>query len=496
MKLTLLKITFSLLTVFIIGGIIFLYSQYAFVQEVNKQILEGASASPVVMNFDFSKKVSTSSYLLFGGAHNPDLRHKDAWDQMQDVGVTSIRTDFFIENELPKDITLEDYKNNKNDVQNPAKWERGWIQMRNSTYQMAKERGMKTIGILSYAPGWLTYTGKSNGVPKDWGVYEDIVKKIYREHRPYIDYLEVWNEPSFVIFLDPRDSGLSADQAYALIYYHASKAIREVDAEINDGKIIPLGGLVADNPDRTSTLRVLLDESYSLDKLDFISYHTYGHTEPTNQKYKQILKEKKLNIPLFITEWNYNSEVQKANDYNTSNKAISYTGWKFLDFMEMGIKGANYFNMNPSQDGFMGFYKWNGISSELWPQAKTWKLLSKKMGMGTGDFTLHGFETKSGLKSTAFTNANGEKGFLIVNPTTEAMPVRLDFQLPESHTRIAVKAFSASKNNSPDVEQEKKIVLSKKSIPTYTTFIEPESVTGIIIIPQHNWIDNLNPFYK
>ena len=97
-------------------------------------VASAAGSNNIVINF--ANQIATGSPLVFGGAHAPNLDHQDAWDLIANAGVTMIRRDFFIENELPKDITLDDYINNKNNIQNPDNWNKTNIIKTNNLYQL------------------------------------------------------------------------------------------------------------------------------------------------------------------------------------------------------------------------------------------------------------------------------------------------------------------------------------------------------------------------
>ncbi len=175
--------------------------------EMQKNILDGATAKPIVVKVDYSHQTGETSALLFGGAHTPLLEHKDAWNLINDAGVTMIRRDFFIEQILPSNISLWDYKNNVNGVQDPSKWKQDAISWEADRFKTARSYGMKTMGIMAYIPAWLSSTGTPYGVPKDWDVYEDIVAKMYAIYKDDVDYLEIWNEATFDHFLNtPRQN--------------------------------------------------------------------------------------------------------------------------------------------------------------------------------------------------------------------------------------------------------------------------------------------------
>ncbi len=200
----------------------------------------GISTDKANVSIDYAKQIATGSPLVFGGAHNPNVEHQDAWNKIAYVGVTNIRKDFFIEDLIPANISLQDYKNNKNNIQDVRNWNQTKINEKISLFKNAKERNLKVIAIVSYAPKWLTYSGKIYGVPSDWDIYEDLVKKTYLLFRDYVDYLEIWNEPNYPAFMDVQKSGLSREEAYYLIFKHAVNAIRSVDNQIKDNKQVIL----------------------------------------------------------------------------------------------------------------------------------------------------------------------------------------------------------------------------------------------------------------
>jgi hypothetical protein len=219
-------------------------------------------------------------------------------------------------------------------------------------------------------------------------------------------------------------SGLTKEQAYDLILQHAIKAIKDVESTKTDGKKILIGGFVAHTIWESSMLEYLLQNSPAMNQLDFISYHDYGNTEPSWGSYKDMLaKYGKSNIPIYVTEWNYNSSETTTSPYNTSTLAISYTGSKFVDFMKMGVQVADYFALTPldttkpnNGEGLMGFYRWNDLTStaSLLPQVKTWRLMSKTLGLGTGVSKIMS-TTNNGVNAVGFINSIGKYGAVAVN---------------------------------------------------------------------------------
>ncbi len=466
--------------------------------EMQQNILEGATAQPEVVSIDYSRQIAMGSPLIFGGAHTPLLDHDDAWKKVADTGVTMLRRDFFIEQILPANIILADYKANKNNVTDPTKWNIKNIAYEKDRFTLAHQHGMKTIGILSYVPGWLTYNGTPYSVPKDWGVYEDIVGKIYSIYRDDVDYLEIWNEPTYDRFLKTDGTGMTPEEAYVQIAQHAIKAIRKVDAEANDGKKAKLGGLVADNPNRTSMLEEMVTHSDIMDELSFISYHSYGHGEPTSVNYREILDRSGYpKMPLMLTEWNFNTEEFKTNEVFSADKAMLYTADQLISYFKQGLMGASYFIMEPISYNIpgvgkreMGFYKWSGNKAALLPQAKTWRLLSKSLGLGSGASKVMDIETTTDIQGAGMINAKGYYIASLIN--TSGSPRLIELQLSHLNIpkRAAIYIYMASKtyDGSKPVRQELAQV-SDNNLKT-RFYMPEESVAGVIIKTYDDkWFD-------
>lgn len=466
------------------------------------------------VDIDFSRQTATGSPLIFGGASAPSPDDQDTWNKLRMVGITIIRKDILIESELPTNITLENYKNNVNDVQNPNKWNLNNINKTNEIYRNAQNRGMKVMTIFSYAPKWLTYSGTNMGVPKDWDVYEDIIKKIYKLHRNYFDYIEIWNEPTQEFFLNLKDSGLTREEAYKKIYYHAYKAIKEAQNEINENRIIPIGGQVAYNPYDTAILEALLQDPQTENLLDFITYHNYESTpEPSWLKLKNILsKYNKEQIPIYLTEWNYNGINLVEN--RIGNKAIVYTANKFIDFLKMDIKIANYYSMNSSNrqkyindDPSFAFYSVINNKSELLPQAKTWRILSVSMGLGKGESRIYNSQysmindqysiNDSGSNAIGFVNIFGQKGMAMVNDedSEKIINVTMD-NVPMKKSlfvRTVAKVYVASKDFDGGSVIEKTPPEAKNGKIQFILKLPAQSVMGVLLSEENliqEFLDN------
>jgi hypothetical protein len=415
--------------------------------------------TPVSLTVDFSTTVSTGSPLVFGGSHSPRSEQTDAWDKIQAVGVTAIRHDFNPDRVLPPNITLDDYRNNVNNVQDPANWSQDQINYINNILTEAGNRGMKRIAIMAYVPRWLSSCNCIFGVPSDFNVYKDIVKKIYRLHRDKVDYIEIWNEPTHPTFLNVTGTSFTVEQAYIQIFNTAALGIREVDTEINDGKHAVIGGLVADAPDRTTMLQAMMNDPTLKTNLDFISYHAYDKiTEPSWVKYKPILAGAGLpNLPIYITEWNYYFNDVNPTPFNGGPESVSYTGRKFIEYLKMGLQIANYHTLEPintsrpnNGTGTYGFYRWDATTSTatLLEQSKTWRLMSKTLELGNGASAIYASPTTNTLPIIGFTNVSGKKGIVFSNEMNMTRQVTVETDNISGVTQAKVYGASQSSDGS------------------------------------------------
>lgn len=493
--------------------------------DLYSKILDGASTGPSRMTIDYSKQISTGSPLIFGGSHMPYRLHLDAWDKIQEVGVTSVRADLGM-NRAILGITLEDYKNNVNDIQNTDKWNNSNIIDIKNRFSEAKKRGLKVIGIMSYTPPWLAYDNTEFGVPSDWEVYEDLIKKTYIIYRNYIDYIEIWNEPNYVRFLNLKNSGMSREEAYSKIFYHATKAIREADIELNDGKKIPIGGPVGYEPKDTSLLEAILRNIDTRDVINFVSYHNYEHLpEPSWVYYKETMKKyDKNNLPIYITEWNASLVEKDKAKYFTTDSAINFTSIKFLEYLKMGIKIANYHSLDPLNENSLnagneniGFYYWSNNHAKLLPQARAWRILSKQMKLGKGESRIFEAQLESRSKnqelregesalmglvnqvlepektnSIGFKNIDGEYGVALVNSSDQSfvLDTTLEKTSLKSFTKVRVYYASAG-NDAKTPVYEGELKADKNGTIRFPFYIPRETVVGMVFVEDKAWYEKI-----
>ena len=448
----------------------------------------GISTEDETVTINFKKLTNQGSPLVFGGSQK--IEHQEGWDKIAAVGVTSFRHELNVEAQVKPTITLLQYTNNENNVQDPANWDQRFIQKQINLYTNAKERGLTTIGIMSYAPAWLTQNKNRNGVPVNWDVYRDVIKKVYKIHHKHLDYIEIWNEPTYDRFLDVNGTGLTKEEAYLLIARNAIQAIEEASQELGEEKPVPFGGPVSHTWQNQQITKKILEDSYIGPRLSFLSYHYYGNVSTSTD-----LNQKNINtsnLPVFITEWNQSSEEKAPSKFNTGADAIAFTASQLINFLNQGIAGANYFmleavypeNISPKPnrtEGFFGFYKWDGRSASLLPQASVWELLSNTMGLGKGTSQIFfSLPETNETHTLAYKNNNNQYGLAVVNTSSTDKNYILHFDELPYTDNVKFSVFIAS-TESDGKHQQSDMITSSSSAEELRLFVPAKSVIGINI---------------
>jgi len=382
----------------------------------------------------------TCGNMVFGGNQVPSFAHSQTiLPLLIDAGFNNIRSDMWLETILPQNITYEDYINNVNDVQNPDTWDYSNMELA----VLAKKAGMKVMMIISYCPAWLSYNGKTNGVPKDFNVYADIVRKVYSRYYKYIDWVEVYNEPGYFLTIDSSPYQ-SVGKALADIYMTCVNVVRNITPNMPMGgtSVVPfsdggVGGIT--NGDFFTDTRI------NKNNFNFYSHHVYADygiptTQETVTRVKgQLAKFGYGDLPVYFTEW--------STSINNTADTITYTGTQshifvgncLINWMRDGITGAEHWNylqaahVGVTEAGIAadahGMYKWNTITKqgELLPKAYVFKLMSKTLGLGIGENKV--IETTgdaSSLNIASFINANGIVSTVFVNDKTTDIVVNLN----------------------------------------------------------------------
>lgn len=449
----------------------------------------GVEAISTNLEVDYSQQISTGNPEVFGASHGPRLEHVPAWDMLKDIGVTTLRRDINLQYEAPLTTTLPQYLTENYAQKNMANF--NWPRL-NETHQIftnARVRGMKTMAATAYMPLWLSLNGRNNGLATNWDIYEDLVAKVYKYHRPYLDYFEISNEPDLKSFLDPTGTSLTRQEAYLELFLHTARAIKKVDKEANDNKKMLIGGGITSEPNQPSYLEALLQNEEAKSYLNFVSYHTYGYTEPTSKRTKEVLiRYDKQDLPIFITEWNQSSNTTEESPYHRGNLAITYTAEKLFDFLTEGYGGANYFTMSESDDNrpntvfsVFGIYKMKNNRLTPFDQTKTWMVLSKMSRLGRGKSAIYrtSYDTSTNIKTLAFKNVDGKYGFAINNPTTKAVTVNVSLKNVDLSQETKLVAYEASLYW--DAKNPKGSLTNASNQSQIKIFVSPMSLVSVII---------------
>jgi hypothetical protein len=460
------------------GGF-YLYEGYKEKLAREKNISAAQAPDPVVLTMDYSKQISTGSPLIFGGAHYPPVEHTMAWDKLTQVGVTSIRVDLALERLFPANEKLDEKEFNA----------------KKRVFIEAQKRGLTIIAIMDYAPRWLTYTGTEYGVPKDMEVYKQLVSKAYEQYRPYIDYLEIWNEPNMIndkLFLIPTGSGLTRIEAYEKIYLNAATAIREVDKNKNDGKLVPIGAQVSFTSADATFLAPLLANPEIKPMVDFVSYHQYEPV-PSNSifEFKKLTEQYGVpDMPIFLTEWSYSSKGSSIEAITTKPAGIWYATKMLMNYFKMGLAGANYhtvtaleYNKPYGLERNHAFYIREGNNIELLPLAKAWFMLSKTLKLGAGNSQI--FETESAapgdIETLGFINASGEQGMAILNTSENATFIELTVKYPEQPKWSRASVFQMTERTDVPKLLQTQILKPKENAVSIKMYVAASSITGILL---------------
>ncbi|HEY1662090.1 MAG TPA: cellulase family glycosylhydrolase [Verrucomicrobiae bacterium] len=385
-----------------------------------------ADVGTVTLDYGITKGSGTP--MLFGGCKFPmQQQADDMYPKLKEDGITFLRADFYFERIIPasKCPSVEAYRENLGGIQDSSKWNYDhlfWI-------DSAKSNGMKTFVSATYTPTWLSYSGTYRGVPKDWAVWEDIVRKVYTRYKTRVDWVEPWNEIEY--WGDLTGSPYTNREDFLVdYYYHTVHAIRSA------GGTIPTGGFAFayDEPEMLRDILRKLVAKYGLswtDKnFDFYSVHHYG-SDPGNVDTSAIratLQAAGLNPnrPIFVDEWNYTADWEGHANELYGTKAIGYVGKAMTKFIKNDVNAA-YFCLYPRQmllthtiyeDGgrtTLSFYTASNNIGTLLPQAYPFKILSRWLGLGKGDFVVKDVSDQTVIDACAAVNSDGKKVAFIAN---------------------------------------------------------------------------------
>lgn len=474
------------------------------------------------INIDYGNTISTGHPEIFGVTHYPSVNKRDSdvgdhsivWPKLtNEGGVRFMRADARLQEILPiwtktpdtnwakpssynsdqpnyvmsdyyyvtgpdgvdRKFSLEGYQEDMkhfeetgeylNGMSNPENWNTDRLM---SWVDAANEQGYEVMVMTFQIPEWLSagevswgdpHTKKvCNGAPKDWNVYRDIVKKVYKMLRDKIDYYEFLNEPHWYVpthgdQVDPNGvaytGGNMENQIAADQFYQAIDAIYEAEAEItgdpNAEPVVKLGGGADDSwGGDYGVLGVLFSDEYAdwINRVDFVSIHKYGD-RPANQddsnggansrNVKYWLRQKTgRDIPLFLNE--YNISTGQPTDETYGYKSVGWHAKNLIDMMVDGYTGGGYYTCYPADvpmddyeasSGWVergkGMYTWNNGDPYLANFTKTWGMLSVDLGLGDGDYAVKSTDINGSMShAVGAVNAGGDAVAFINNYSAKA----------------------------------------------------------------------------
>lgn len=448
----------------------------------NNQPIINSITPTLTVDFSISKGIGHA--FVFGQQEAP-INVSSVVTDVINQGFVFQRSNLMVNNIVPTS-TIDNYRNNINNIQDPKNW---WISYVSTALNTYGNAGMKVLVGYSYVPNWLSCNPKShNGVPKDWVIYEDIIAKIstYMKTKSFVVGVEVWNEPTGE-FLDITGSPYKTKlSAYKDIYFHTAKAIRSVDSDI------PIGGPVAGDSKQWARdwADSLLNDPRITDNVNFLTYHLYDFGTSSDATdiplWKAIgAKYGKPNMPVYLDEWNYSYDIsgQSLSPMNNiAPDAIAYCGRRLTDFYVNHLDGATIFTMGYNPTSGMGGINTGGTFT---PKVSAFYLMSKVLGLGKGDGALKQTTWIPNLNITnggAAVNANNQKVIWMTNDTGKADRVTILISGLNPTTQYAASVWEASILNTAQTERESmKFSTDATGKGSFKFAVASKSVTGIII---------------
>ncbi|MGH7978281.1 MAG: LamG-like jellyroll fold domain-containing protein [Limisphaerales bacterium] len=391
-----------------------------------------ANGTNGTVTVDFNTTTVTGSPYVFGGTGYPlKAQEHDMYPKLLEAGITSIRSHYYLEEVIPSRLcaSVDDYENNVNNIRDPANWDYAHLYWMDA----AKRHGLRTMMLVDYCPPWLSWSGTEFGVPGDWRVWEDIVRKVYSRYRSKTDWIEIWNEPNYGYLNIKGSPYANREDALVDIWYHTETAIRSVNPKAITG------GFALAWEDMTTFQDVLgkAIAKYGTDwvntNLNFISWHEYSGNPggPDPQAMRGALAGWGLNPdkPIFVDEWN-RLKWSAPEENPLAAEEIGFVGRALTKFIQSGV-AANYFSLYPYSDpltktGFEGerrpnrpdsFYTVNpdGRTGKLMLRTSPFRVLSRDLALGGGYYAVKQISDERGVDACAAVNSVGQKVVFIAN---------------------------------------------------------------------------------
>ena len=383
-----------------------------------------ASTTNAIVTVDFNTTTATGSPYAFGGDGYPQkAQQDDIYPKLLKAGITSIRGDYNLEEIIPSRIcaSVDDYRNNVNNIQDPTNWDYShlyWI-------DAAKKNGLRTMMLVDFCPPWLSWNGKRYGVPGDWNVWEDIVRKVYTRYRSKTDWVESWNEPDWDS-LDIKGSPYATREDAAVdIWYHTEVAIRSVNPKAITGGF----ALAWQDMDMLQNILGKAIATYGTafvkTNLNFISWHEYnsdpGALDPGAVRGALAGWGLNSDIPIFVDEWT-RLKWNPKEEQPQGTEEIGFVGRALSKFVESGVAANiqslypyNALTTNTVRDNSFYIVNPGGRTGKLMLRTLPFHVLSKELGLGKGYYAVKQISAEQVIDACAAVNSEGQKVVFIAN---------------------------------------------------------------------------------
>ncbi len=449
-------------------------------------------------------QVATVDYAVVAGLSHPETfgvvikspqSEVQSFDLLVDHGVKMIRATAPLNVLLPAEITMEDYKANVDNVQNPDTWP-GWNRLDggHSDYSWAiheaKSRGLKTLLSISYLPQWLSWGEGGpkpfHRVPKDWEIYQEIYKTVYQRFRNDVDMVGISNEPNFMgIDGSPY---LSKYAAYKDMFRYAAAAIREVDKDVEI-----LGPEVAyqwkgrngvrPHPENMAFVRELVEtEGVPGHLLNGITYHHYFDGVDVD------IVRNLTTLPVYVTEWNASSGVGHNTPPNMSGlESLIWVGDNLIRLLRQGVNGSCMYTHyeRPIDSDLFGTYAWDRDRSKAIPHLnmRAFRLLSKSLGLGEGKAQVAEVSGDGKMNLLAATNSQKEHILAFTNQSLGNNEVELVVRGLIGAKNVDIVYYEASAQNDATTPTRRERLAVNDDTITLKMTVSGKAIQGIKIKP-------------
>ena len=474
-----------------------------------------AADAAATITVDFARTTATASKFNFGIATWPKFHSKYA-SLVAETGVTILRDNVYLYDLVPRTTkaadgvtevptTVETYNLDLHrpggpiGAANPANWH--WDPPLESevpsTMDLArwKQAGLSLLLVINSVPSWLGYdssmgtgwNGGDSSVPRDWGIWTDINKKAFAHYKDKADYFQSINEPDVTPgSLSLRGSSYTNTlDAYKDIYYHAWLGWKQVPG-YQDKKF---GGPSTASSDPYFLASMLGDERIK-HTLQFASWHSYGgYKEPAGNltEWRAATAAAGFpNLPLFITEWGWSADFNADPMNNGSIDTISYAGLRLTSFINAGADAAFLYTSNDDPRAFdagvRNHFTYVDKDGKLQPKAATFRLLSKKLGLGKGTSRVVATQSSGITIASAAINSNGQRVFWLVNDEASERQAKVELQNIGLSGKVTLAHFRASAQETAKepIKTESARVFEAGALTVHLS-IPPKAVQGVVV---------------